>query len=236
VRINDLPDEDRRKFMALGMGRSLPFWKEVIALQLHRLDGLQKQLPAANEHFAANFNTYAGNNPVMNTWTLQIQADSHFLLVSIRHVLRLGREFSKLTAVYDERPSALLQDFLSKYRDAESLRGILEHFDAYSVGGKIDVRIGIGPETRGLQLESSGEQIILVIGKRKLPLIPLGQAAAELANGLDFLWEELVMRQSPTALATVRTKRRTEWMSDSGAYVTSESSVSSAAPRTDQMQ
>jgi hypothetical protein len=198
VRPNDLPDEDRRKFMALGMGRSLPFWKEVVALQLRRLDELEKQLPGVNEHFAANIHIYAGNNPVMNDWTLRAQADSHFLLVSIRHVLRFGRELRKLTAGQDERPNILLQGFLSKYRDAETLRGILEHFDAYSVGGKTDAKRGVGPGTLGLQLESSNGQINLVIGTHNLPLVPLGQAAAELAYGLDLLWEELMMRQSPT--------------------------------------
>jgi hypothetical protein len=198
VRPNDLAEEDRRKFMALGMGRSLPFWKEVVALQLRRLDELEKQLPSVRHHFVANAHRYAVNNPVMNDWTLRTHADSHFLLVAIRHVLRFGRELRKLTAGDDERPNILLQEFLSKYRHAEALRGILEHFDEYSVGGKSDLKRGVGPELLGVQIESQGDRITLIIGSHNVPLVPLGQAAAELAHKLDHLWEQLMMRQSAT--------------------------------------
>jgi hypothetical protein len=199
MRANDLSDsEDRRKFAALGWGRSFPFWGQVIRLQLLRLEELEKQLPAVNENLKTNFDAYGLNNPVMHDWWVRTQADGHFLLVSIVHVLRLGRHFEKLTEGLDERPKSTLQCFHSKYRDAEALRGILEHFDEYSFKSKTDKRTGVGPETLGLNLENQDDRITLVIGKRSLPLVPLGQAAFELAYQLNVLWNEMLTVQ-PTA-------------------------------------
>jgi hypothetical protein len=185
-------------FMALGFGRSLPFWRDVAFLQHQRLQELEARLPAVRDHFTANVAVYAANNPVMNQWNLEVQADAHFLLVSIRHVLRLGERLQNLTRASDTRAGALRRTFLSKYRDAERLRGILEHFDEYSVGGKTDPERGVGPDLYGFHVDHDGEHVLLVMGKRRIALVPLGQAAVELALGLDALWQELVFQQPAT--------------------------------------
>jgi hypothetical protein len=200
VHPNNLPEEDRRMFMALGFGRSLPFWKDVILLQLRRLEELEARFPAVRDHFADNVTVYAGNNPVMNQWNLEVQADAHFLLVSIQHVLRLGRRLQNITRASDTRARSLRRGFLSKYRDAEKLRDILEHFDEYSVAGKADRERGIGPDLYGFHVEYDGNSVLLVMGTRQVALVTLGRAAAELAVGLDALWAELVF-QRPGAQA-----------------------------------
>jgi hypothetical protein len=191
-----LSDDDRRKLMALGLGRSLPFWKAVVMLQLHRLEQSEQRFSAVRDHFVANVHQYAANNPVMNHWNLEVLADSHFLVISIGQVVRYGRMLRDIIRTSDKSAGALLGQFESKWGDPKQLRNILEHFDRYPSGRKVDPGKGLGPDLWGFHVDHDGEHIVLVIGNDRIALVPLGQSAARLAADLDNLWCELTMGQA----------------------------------------
>lgn len=195
-------------FMALGFGRSLPFWKDVTFLQHQRLQELEARFPAVRDHFTANVAVYAANNPVMNRWNLEVQADAHFLLVSIRHVLRLGERLQNLTRASDTRPGALRRTFLSKYRDAERLRGILEHFDEYSVGGRSDPERGVGPDLYGFHVDHDGEHVLLVMGKRRIALVPLGKPQSNWRTDSMLCGKNSYSNGQPRKIRPVDTRHR----------------------------
>ena len=111
-----IPDELRRAQVLanIGLRDGLPQWAYALKLQRSRLQQLQAEHRRLKEVWR--------NRPTgelarltweqLGEWNARLVADSHFLLVAVRHVLQLARHLRDRTRDDDHRAGVLLEAFL----------------------------------------------------------------------------------------------------------------------------
>jgi hypothetical protein len=117
----------------------------------------------------------------------QQEADCHFLLISIRHILRLARGHRE-----DPRVAQAHDTFLKTFPQSENLRNILEHLDEYERGeGKLQrLGGGVDQDDRSVFIRSDADdpegEIYYHFGFGiDVPLKAAAKAAVELAGLLE---------------------------------------------------
>ena len=182
-----------RALTNIGLHDGLPQWAYAVELQRSRLQELQAEgrrfsefLRSSSPEGLARFSLEE-----LSEWTSRLVADSHFLLVAVRHVLQLARHLRDRTSD-DHRADALLKAFLrGKHGRAEMIRGILEHFDRYWIEGKQDRRRGMSGWPKPVLPVGMGDKLHLHIGANQVDLLVLADDALGLAHKLYEVWSEV---------------------------------------------
>jgi len=183
-----------RALTNIGLHDGLPQWAYAVELQRSRLQELQAEgrrfsefLRSSSPEGLARFSLEE-----LSEWTSRLVADSHFLLVAVRHVLQLARHLRDRTSDDDHRADALLKAFLrGQHGRAEMIRGILEHFDRYWIEGKQDRRKGMSGWPKPVLPVDVGDKLHLHVGANQVDLLVLADDALELAHKLYEVWSEV---------------------------------------------
>ena len=184
----------RAVIMRAAFGRGYAFWSAVIQLQRDRLEGLLRQVDGRDR--VRSLPELIQQGSWLHAWQLQALADSHFLLVSVRHVLRHGRALRKLVDHIDPRPREAIAAFLSgSGREAEKVRGVLEHWDEYSLDRKDYPRGMERPENEiagQASVSPVDHDLVMNLAGLEFHLLDLAGEALVLVQTLDRVWIESI--------------------------------------------
>ncbi|HEX5525774.1 MAG TPA: hypothetical protein VFX44_01085 [Solirubrobacterales bacterium] len=182
-------------------------WKEAIVLQINRVVQAQHAIHRERQVILEELDEAAGEGNFTSTprpapagmfrpdgvaFYNQQEADCHFLLFAIRHILRIARARRE-----DRRVASAHDAFLKAFPQSENLRNILEHLDAYEKGeGKLqEPGAGVDPDDRNVFIRSDVDdpegEIYYHFGFGiDVPLKAAAKAAVELADLLEKVEEE----------------------------------------------
>jgi hypothetical protein len=189
-----------RALANIGLRDGLPQWAYALELQRSRLRELQVEGRRLDEVWRSRPSGELARLlwEQASEWNSRLVADSHFLLVAVRHVLQLARHLRDRTRDDDHRAEALLEAFLrGKHGRAEMVRGLLEHFDRYWIEGKQDRRKGIGEWPRPVDVLGVDDELQLHVGANQVDLLLLADDALELACRLYEVWCEVAPWDDP---------------------------------------
>ncbi len=187
------PLDRARALTNIGLHDGLPQWAYAVELQRSRLRELQAEGHRLSELLRGSPEELAKvSMEQLIEWNSRLVADSHFLLVAVRHVLQLARHLRDRTSDDDHRADALLKAFLrGQHGRAEMIRGILEHFDRYWIEGKQDRRKGMSGWPKPVLPVDVGDKLHLHVGANQVDLLVLADDALELAHKLYEVWSEV---------------------------------------------
>jgi hypothetical protein len=189
----DDDDPDDQALFNIRMGRrSLPFWADVLNLQMKRLSHL----------LAIVEDVRTGSDPAQlrpREWWVQLDADAHLVVIAVRHVLAHARHLGRFDA---QAKAEYLEWCRGPYRQAVTARGIVEHFDRYWIEGKGDLKAGLrSQEVRAAAfMTPDGTDFEFALDDIKLPLLAMAAEALALAQRTDRLWNAMLERRAREAL------------------------------------
>jgi hypothetical protein len=197
-----IPDGLRRAqaLANIGLRDGLPQWAYALNLQRSRLQQLQAEHRRLVEVWRSRPTGELARQTweQVGEWNARLVADSHFLLVAVRHVLQLARHLRDRTNDDDHRADVLLEAFLQgKHGRAEMVRGILEHFDRYWIEGMQDRRKGMSGWSRPVDVLSVDDKLHLHVGANQVDLLLLADDALELAHKLYLVWSDVTPWDDP---------------------------------------
>jgi len=187
--------------MQAGFGRGFGFWAAALSLQTQRLRELLDAWDAVEE-----LPYTVGSGEWLSNWHLKAQADAHYLVLGVRHVIRHAFKFRDLIGTVDPRPAAALAAFADRIgtgtETIRDLRDMLEHWDEWSFTdkpyqGKMLVRPP-GLIADQLQVMPRDSDLWVGLGGMDLPLIEVAAAAIALADELGQSLREAI---SPPGIA-----------------------------------
>ena len=191
--------QEARAFANIGLHDGLPHWAYVLDLQRSRLRQLQAEGRELGELLrSGQLNDWR----LIQNWQAQLVADGHFMLIAVRHVLRLARHLRDRSTADDGRAQALFEGFVrGRHGRAELVRGILEHFDRYWIEGRQEARKGMVGWPRPAVADIGEHELFLFVGQNRIELLRLADDALRLAHGLYEVWSEIappaVMSENP---------------------------------------
>lgn len=177
------------KAWLLSSGVASPgFWRAVVATQIERIEEEQARLVESTSPGADPFDfreAIAERGP--------IQADTHFLLIAVRHVLRYHAQYLKLTN--DQRLIDAEASFNAAIPHVTVLRNVLEHLDEYAVGeGRLqrdgEVADHAAPALHFQSPDDAAAEIELRLADRSVPLKATARATIRLAGLLIQVWND----------------------------------------------
>lgn len=184
-------EHTRAKLMKAGFGRGFPFWAAAVALQAERLVDLLRRYEG---EFPVPF-TVSGQHR-FTAWHVQALADVHYLLLGVRHILRYAREFKRLIGNVDPRLGVAINTFMTGCgKQAETFRGVLEHWDEYSLGDKKLPREMTRPpdEFAGqVQVIPRDDELYISYAGIEFPAVELITDTLQLAEALELSWSESI--------------------------------------------
>ncbi len=171
------------------------FWITAVERQVERLEAAQREMVATGRSARADRSVI----PRLYTRGHEIPheqfADTQFLLVAIRHILRLRDRYRSSTE--DQRLIDASEAFDEAFPHARDLRDILEHLDDYAEGiGRLQTHNEVSPDTRSAFLFYRAEndpaaEIELWFGAdRRVALKAAAKAAIDLARLLDEIYSD----------------------------------------------
>jgi hypothetical protein len=183
-------------------------WKEAVILQINRIVRAQHAIYREQRALFEELETAAGGEGNFTGTPRpapagmfrsdgvalynQQEADCHFLLIAIRHILRAAEKLRG-----DRRVAQADDSFQAAFPQARNLRDILEHLGDYEKGrGKLQQRgCGIDPQDRGVFIRSDADdpeaEIYYHFGFGiDVPLKATAKAAVDLADLLEAVEEE----------------------------------------------
>lgn len=167
---------------------SAAFWGAAVRLQLSRVEEMQAVV-------LENMKAVDIGEVPRRTWLLDgvaffhaQSADIHFLLISMRNVLRLAVR----VGVHSPEIAAALSAFNEDFADVPDLRDMLEHLGEYALGeGLLQRRGQIDTNNRGPHVlyhsttDPTAEIEIRFGAERRVPLKAAAARVAALADRLD---------------------------------------------------
>lgn len=198
-------EQARGTIMHAGFGRGLSFWAEAVRLQALRLAACVQEWDSLQlQPFSVESQRKWGS------WHLTVLADAHYLLVGVRHVLRLARILRRAIGQVDQRPAQAIEDFLAgPGKPAEALRDLLEHWDRYSLTEPDRDYPGQFKRPPAeiiadqLHVDVRAGELFVSVGGVEVPTITLANEAIRLATELAAArWEALTPPQPGAEPAT----------------------------------
>jgi hypothetical protein len=183
-----LSDDESRRLLHIGWGtRSLNFWGKVVMLQAERLT---EALPLTEAAYADLEVERDDAPPELSNWDLwntRVRADAHLLVVAVRHVLLHGRYLAEFSP---EAAELLAAWTTGPHRDAETARGVLEHYDRYWIAGQGDAKRAVRQDAPVAVIAPDDDltDFRLVIDQVELWLLAMARDAFALALKLSDLW------------------------------------------------
>jgi hypothetical protein len=189
--------------------RTLAFWAKVVALQGERL---KAKLPPTEDAYLEVEQTDNDDEPgisVWDWWNTNVRADAHLLVIAVRHVLLHGRALAEL----EPEAARLLAEWnRGPRRDAETARGVLEHYDRYWIAGRGDPKRSVRGEHPIASVHRNADltDFELRVDDLRLDLLAMAGDTFALGLALSRLWEgrygRHIMRriEGPDDLAAAR--------------------------------
>jgi hypothetical protein len=186
-----LSPEQERALYGFGQSSALN-WGKVILLQLERISGHQREqfdlasAPLPEDGLPPRLNGQWAQVEI--SW--RIRTDAHFLILSLRHLLRYGPIYTRITG-RDPRVRAAYRKFETAYPAVTDIRDGLEHRDERVLknakpGSLAEAVLG---DVHATDTSPTGE-LLYIFGEHVLPLKQAGYGAVGLATRLDEVWQE----------------------------------------------